>query len=547
MTDLANYEVLGTLGTGATGTVYLARETALDREVALKELSPALAGDPGFLERFRAEARIMASLDHPNCVRVFDFIEEEGRAVLVSEYVRGASLRQVADHEGHLTPEQSLGVLKGALSGLAYAHGRGLVHRDIKPDNLLADGEGVSKLADFGQALVASGPGAAGGMPAGSPAYMSPEMITGGRVDLRSDIYALGAVLFEFLTGRAPYTGDNSLAVMRKHTNDPVPDPRALNSALPEGVGQLVTRAMAKDPNDRQHTAEQFIDELEAAAVAGYGADWEKRSSIKRAVAATAAALGLLLLGEAGAAAAAGAVGEATLASGVNKWMIAGGVAGLLVLGAAIFGLTHGRNTNTSLGGSVVIASPSPSPTPSELPSPSPDATPSPSPSPLPSPAPSASPSALPITKPTPTPTPTPKTLLAIPTVDVGFSSCRSPNTACSTPAVNRTYYSPNSALQQSPNHTGLRLMDAFTYSFAPGSTKSVQLNFSWQITGGTPQTSTTYTSSVSPPSGSRGPNANSSVGVLTTPATPGTANYTINYDDDTGHHVYTSPTFYWQ
>ncbi|PZR77743.1 MAG: serine/threonine protein kinase, partial [Candidatus Aeolococcus gillhamiae] len=272
-----NYEVLGTLGTGATGTVYLAREIALDREVALKELAPALALDPTFIERFRAEARIMASLDDPNCVKVWDFFEEGGRAVLVSEYVRGASLRQVLDHAGHLSPEQSLGVLKGALSGLAYAHGKGLIHRDIKPENMLADTQGVSKLADFGQALVASGPGAAGGMPAGSPAYMSPEMISGGLVDLRTDIYALGAVLFEFFTGRAPYTGDNPLAVMRKQLNDPVPDPRSLNIDLPPEVSGLVSRAMAKNPGDRQRTAEQFLDELEAAAVAGYGADWEKR------------------------------------------------------------------------------------------------------------------------------------------------------------------------------------------------------------------------------------------------------------------------------
>ncbi|HEY8739791.1 MAG TPA: serine/threonine-protein kinase, partial [Candidatus Dormibacteraeota bacterium] len=296
-----NYEILGTLGTGATGTVYLAHETTdLDRDVALKELSPSLVADPTFIERFRAEARIMAQLDNPNCVKVYDFFEADGRAVLVSEYVPGASLRQVLDHSGHLTPEQSLGVLKGALSGLGYAHGRGLVHRDIKPDNLLADREGVSKLVDFGQALVAAGPGAAGGVPAGSPAYMSPEMVTGGRVDLRTDIYSCGAMLFEFLTGRAPYTGDNPLAVMRKHINDPVPDPRSLNSNLPEGVGALVTRAMAKDPGERQRTAEQFLDELEAAAVAGYGEDWEQRSSIKRLVAAAAAALGLVLVGEAG-------------------------------------------------------------------------------------------------------------------------------------------------------------------------------------------------------------------------------------------------------
>jgi hypothetical protein len=420
----SNYQVEGTLGTGATGTVYLARDLGLGREVALKELAPALAADPTFIERFRGEARIMATLDHPNVVKVFDYFEEDGRVVLVSEYVRGASLRKVLDHSGHLSPEQALGVLKGALTGLAYAHGKGLVHRDIKPENILADGEGVSKLADFGQAMVSSGPGAAGGMPAGSPAYMSPEMISGGRVDLRSDLYSLGAALFEFLTGRAPFTGDSPLAVMRKHLHDPVPDPRSLNSDLPAEVGALVTRAMAKDPGERQRTAEQFLDELEAAAVAGYGADWEKRSSIKRAVEATAAALGLLLLGTAGAAAAGGGaagegfVGAGAAAGGVNRWLVAAGVAGVLVLAVGIIAFASGLfGGNKSTGGAVSIATPSPgdspSPSPSDVPSPTPDASPTPSPSPSPSPsaspsastAPSSAPSVQPTIRTTATPT----------------------------------------------------------------------------------------------------------------------------------------------
>lgn len=358
----------------------------------------------------------MASLDHPNCVKVFEFFEEEGRAILVSEYVPGASLRHVADHAGHLTPEQALGVLKGALTGLGYAHGHGLVHRDIKPDNLLADLEGVSKLADFGQALVASGPGAAGGMPAGSPAYMSPEMISGGRVDLRTDIYSSGAMLFEFLTGRAPYLGDNPMAVMRKHLNDPVPDPLKLNGDLPEGVGRLVSRAMAKDPGERQRTAEQFLDELEAAAVAGYGAEWEQRSSIKRLVAAAAAALGLLLVGEAGALAGSGTTGQAAV-GGVSRWLIAGGVAAVLVLAAAVYGLTHGSPADNS-GGAVVLTSPSSSPSVSPSPSDSPSPSPSPSSSPSPSPSPSASPS------PSPQPSPSPPFGVAVSGVGIVYEYC---------------------------------------------------------------------------------------------------------------------------
>ncbi|HEY8740291.1 MAG TPA: serine/threonine-protein kinase, partial [Candidatus Dormibacteraeota bacterium] len=149
---LGKYRILGTLGTGASGAVFLAHDEELDRDVALKQLAPELAAKPGFLDDFRIEAEIMGRLDHPNCVRVFDFIEEGRAFYIVSEFVDGASLRRVLEDAGRLNPEQALGVTRGALSGLAHAHELGLVHRDIKPENLLADHEGTSKLADFGQA-----------------------------------------------------------------------------------------------------------------------------------------------------------------------------------------------------------------------------------------------------------------------------------------------------------------------------------------------------------------------------------------------------------
>ena len=169
------YQFTGVIGTGATGTVHMAYHHELGRYVAIKELSPSLAQQPGFLERFRAEAQVMARLESPNCVKVYEFYETDGRAFLVEEYVEGSSLRKVVSQAGTLTAEQSLGVLKGALSGLGYAHALGLIHRDIKPENVLVDKEGVSKLADFGQAVFTGiGPGAAGGISPGTPAYMSP-------------------------------------------------------------------------------------------------------------------------------------------------------------------------------------------------------------------------------------------------------------------------------------------------------------------------------------------------------------------------------------
>ena len=402
-----SYQFQGTLGSGSAGTVQLAYLPEFDRHVAIKELSPALVADPHFLERFRADTQVMLRLDSPNCVKVYDFIEEPGRAWLVSEYVEGASLRRILDRSGFLTPEQALGVLKGAVTGLAYGHSLGLLHRDIKPENLLADREGVSKLGDFGQALFSPGPGAAGGFPAGTPAYMSPEQVTGGVVDYRSDIYSSGAMLFEFLTGKTPFRADNPLGLMRMHVSEPVPDPRAVNSDLPQGVAQMVMRAMATDPTDRQPTAFQFLADLEQAAVAGYGSDWERRSSIKALVAAIIALGGVPLVSETAAASGAGggAGDEPPIIAPAggewwrNKWLIGGGVAGFLLLvlvGIALAGGFGGKSTSTP----IAIASTSPSPT--ESPSPSPDVSPSPVPSPSPSPIP------IPIPLPTPAASPSP-------------------------------------------------------------------------------------------------------------------------------------------
>ena len=256
--------------------------------MAIKELAPSLVGDPAFLEGFREEARIMALLDHPNCVKVFDFIETGGRAFLVSEYVDGASLRKIIQTSGALSPQQALGVLKGALGGLGHAHSLGLTHRDVKPENILADKDGVSKLADFGQAVFAHGPGAAGAL-TGSPPYMSPEQARGAVCDARSDLYSAGCILYEFLTGRPPFIADNAMAVMRMQVNDLPQDPRQYNPALPAEASTMLARALAKDPAQRFQSAAEMHGALEAAAVAGYGRDWERSAAIKGLVAGAVA------------------------------------------------------------------------------------------------------------------------------------------------------------------------------------------------------------------------------------------------------------------
>ncbi len=264
--SIDQYEVVGTLGSGSSGNVKVAYDPELEQYVAIKEFSPMLVGDPYFLRRLRADAEQLKRLDSPNCAAVYDFIESPTRAWLVSEYIEGASLRRILDRAGFLSPEQALGVIKGAANGLGHGHSLGLVHRDVKPANIIVNREGLPKLTDFGQALFTPGPGAAGGIPAGTPAYMSPEQVTGGTIDYRSDIYSCGAVLYECLTGKKPYHAESALEMMRMHVSDPVPDPRKLNAALPEGVAAMVMRAMAKDPADRQPSAFQFLADLEQAA-----------------------------------------------------------------------------------------------------------------------------------------------------------------------------------------------------------------------------------------------------------------------------------------
>jgi hypothetical protein len=282
------YDSEGEIGRGPTGRVFRALEKASGRQVAIKELSTQLIGQPGTLARIQSEARLLSSLASPNCVRVLEYFEQDGRHFLVEEYVDGASLREVGARAGRLTAEQALGVIRGAVSGLGYAHSVGVLHRDLTPANILVDRAGVARLVDFGQALAVSGPGAAGGLGEGTPAYFSPEQARGGPVDPRSDIYSAGVVLFEQLTGRLPYAADGPAELMRMHLEAPIPDPRELLPELPEGIAFLVGRAMTKDPATRQQTALDFYNELQSAATQGYGPAWEARSGMAPMVAAAA-------------------------------------------------------------------------------------------------------------------------------------------------------------------------------------------------------------------------------------------------------------------
>jgi serine/threonine-protein kinase len=275
------YVVVSEVASGSTGKVYRVRHTELGRDAAVKELSPALRNVPGVLDRLRAEAATLASLDNEHIVKVYDYVEEPDRAWIAEQWVDGASLEQILKTSGKLTPEQAVGVIRGALIGLAYAHDKNMVHRDIAPTNIVADRAGTSMLVDFGLAAPA---GATGSL--GTPAFISPEAATGQPVVKQSDVYSAGAVLYALLSGTAPFTGDSD-AVIAKHATSEAP---ALNGHGTE-LAAVVAKALAKNPAARPADGGALLAELEEAATARFGAGWLGKASITGAVATAAAAV----------------------------------------------------------------------------------------------------------------------------------------------------------------------------------------------------------------------------------------------------------------
>jgi eukaryotic-like serine/threonine-protein kinase len=328
------------LGRGASGRVVAAVHEASGQEVAVKYLAPRLFRDPGFLAGFRAEAEVLRSLDVPQVVRLFDYVEDPGEgAAIVMELVNGVSLHQMISREGSTSPESALVVLKGSLLGLASAHQLGIVHRDYKPENVLVDGAGDSKLTDFGVAVKAGKKAPV----AGTPLYMAPEQWNGAPATPATDIYAATAVFFECLTGKTPFSGRlGQLAVQHETAAVPV--------AMVDGpLQRLIERGMAKDPQDRPRNAMEFVGELNWVAERAYGPDWEERG--RGELGRRAAALLLLLLGGAVAGAAGGSFAASALAamSRRRKAVIAGAAVGVLVAIAAA-GTTlalQGNNANT--------------------------------------------------------------------------------------------------------------------------------------------------------------------------------------------------------
>jgi hypothetical protein len=264
--QLGSYRIIGPLGEGGMAAVYKAYQPSMDRHIALKVLPRYYASDPSFVGRFQQEAKLIARLEHPNILPVYDYGESEGYTYLAMRYVEGEGLAGLL--QGQPLPLPTIAhILSQLASALDYAHSKGVVHRDVKPSNVLIDEQGNCLLTDFGIAriLEATGQFTSTGAFIGTPAYASPEQAVGRPLDGRSDIYSLGVVLYQMATGRPPFDAETPMAVLIKHIHDPLPMPRSVNPHLPEAVERIILRALDKEPDNRYSKAGDMAQALTQA------------------------------------------------------------------------------------------------------------------------------------------------------------------------------------------------------------------------------------------------------------------------------------------
>jgi serine/threonine-protein kinase len=283
------YRVQSHIADGGMASVYLALDTRLDRDIALKVLRRDLAQDAAFASRFRREARSAARLSHPNVVSVFDQGEDEGHMFLAMEYVPGQTLREVMRAEGPLTPRAALDIMAPVLQALGAAHRAGIIHRDVKPENIiLREDDGTVKVADFGLARAVSAHTATSqtGVLLGTVAYLSPEQVERGIADARSDVYAAGLILFEMLTGTKAFTGDTPIHIAYQHVHGSVPAPSSRVSSVPPELDALVALATARDPDQRPSDAADFLTEVRRSRAMLTPTELDRRPEGTRAEAA---------------------------------------------------------------------------------------------------------------------------------------------------------------------------------------------------------------------------------------------------------------------
>jgi serine/threonine-protein kinase len=261
-TVIGKYRIVGQLGRGATGIVYRAVDETLDREVAIKVLNPQLA-DADIVKRFRSEATILARLNHPEIAVIYELLHRDTDLLMVMELVRGESLEQLCEHAGPMPPERAAYVVDRILAALGYAHRAGIVHRDVKPANVMVTEPGGVKIMDFGIARMRGAEHMTiDGCAVGTPAYMPPEQVLGEEVDGRSDLYAVGVMLYRLLAGKLPFDADTPIAMLQKQMADTPAPLHVHRPNLPPWCDTVVTRALAKSPADRYQSAEEFREAI---------------------------------------------------------------------------------------------------------------------------------------------------------------------------------------------------------------------------------------------------------------------------------------------
>jgi serine/threonine-protein kinase len=291
------YELEELVGTGGMSSVYRAHDRLLERDVALKVLHPQFTADTDYVERFRREARSVARLSHPSIVTVIDRGEQDGRQFIVFEYVRGENLKTLLQRVGPLPEEEAVRLALQIARALGFAHDNGLVHRDVKPQNVLLNGDGQAKVTDFGIARSLDVGGLTQtGTVMGTSDYIAPEQARGSQVDAQSDIYSLGTVLYELLTGEVPFPGDNFVAVALRHINEPPPSVRERRPNVSPRLDALIRRAMAKEPRDRFSSMDELCAELSACLSPETGASGAQTMVVPRRPTADRPSVGPLIL-----------------------------------------------------------------------------------------------------------------------------------------------------------------------------------------------------------------------------------------------------------
>ena len=257
------YEIVKLIGEGGMANVYLAIDTILNRKVAIKVLRGDLAGDEKFIRRFQREAMSASNLSHPNIVEVYDVGEEDGNHYIVMEYIEGKTLKQLIQKRGALTVPEVIDIMTQLTDGIAHAHDAYIIHRDIKPQNILILDNGLVKITDFGIAVAINATQLTQtNSVMGSVHYLPPEQASGKGATIKSDIYSLGIVMYELLTGSVPFKGDNAVEIALKHMKEKIPSLRKQNPLIPQSIENIVLKATAKNPKNRYDNVREMHDDI---------------------------------------------------------------------------------------------------------------------------------------------------------------------------------------------------------------------------------------------------------------------------------------------